>query len=311
MKKAIFVLTTLSVAVGAVAQVASKTAAVTPVALPKAQAQLGQTAVMDWDKGVLLLTGLGTASGKMSMAEGEVRSLAAARADAQRLLVVALQSVRVTSTTTVKDFELQSDDIKLEVEGTLRNALPVPGSERIERKNDGSYLARITYVVPVYGEAGVADAIQSELVDQNANKPEPTPPNVTPTRPSTPLGATIAPADGVMPNYTGLVVDARGMNYAPCMSPKVLMSQNREVWGTLYASSDFVNNEGIAAFVRTPQEALKLTVRGAPRQLLIKAVRTVDVARCDVMISDADAQLVFNANAKNGFLAEYKVVYLF
>jgi hypothetical protein len=308
MKKSLFAVVTLCATV-ALAQSAVRPVT-TPVTLPSAQTTLGQSAQINWTAGTLTVKGIGTASKDNSIAAGEVKSLAAARADAQRLLVSALRSVRVTSTTTVRDFELRSDEIKLEIEGSLQYALPVRGSEKVEQKSDGSFLARIEYVVALYGYDGIADVLQNGIAASNANKPKPTPPNVAASPAPAPLGSSTRPAAGTLP-YTGLVVDARGMNYAPCMSPKIWMSNNREVWGTLYSSSDFVNSVGIAAFVQSIEDAQKLPARGAPGQLVIKAVRTTDAGRCDVLVSDSDARLIFDANAKNGFLAEYKVTFLY
>ena len=96
---------------------------------------------LNWSDGVLIVEGQGTAPSGLTLAQQEVRALAAARADAQRLLLGALRGVQVTSTTTVANFELQSDVIRTSIRGLLLGAVPVQGSEKLELKPDGSFIA--------------------------------------------------------------------------------------------------------------------------------------------------------------------------
>jgi hypothetical protein len=109
--------------------------------------------------------------------------------------------------------------------------------------------------------------------------------------------------------FTGLIVDARGGNFAPCFSPKIWTSSGREVWGTFEVSSEFVNTVGIAAFARTLEQAKEFTDRGAPNQLMVKAQKVVNV--CEVVISSSDATRVLLANRNLRFLEAFKVTFLF
>ncbi len=109
--------------------------------------------------------------------------------------------------------------------------------------------------------------------------------------------------------FTGLIVDARGGDFAPCFSPKIWTSGGREVWGTFEVSSEFINNVGIAAFARTLEQAKAFTDRGAPNQLLVKAQKVMNV--CEVVISSSDATRVLLANRNLRFLEAFKVTFLF
>ncbi len=109
--------------------------------------------------------------------------------------------------------------------------------------------------------------------------------------------------------FTGLIVDARGLNFDPCYSPKIWTTSGKEVWGTLEVSSEFVNQVGVAAFVRTLEQARTLTDRGAPNQFLVKALKVVNV--CEVIISNSDATRLLLLNSKPRFLEAFKVVFLY
>lgn len=110
-------------------------------------------------------------------------------------------------------------------------------------------------------------------------------------------------------SYTGLIVDARGMNFSPCFSPKIWTTSGKEVWGSFEVSSEFVNSVGIAAFAKTLEQAKVLTDRGAPNQFMVKALKVMNV--CDVVISSSDATRVLLANRKTRFLEAFKVIFLF
>ena len=109
--------------------------------------------------------------------------------------------------------------------------------------------------------------------------------------------------------YTGLIVDARGMDFSPCFSPKIWTTSGKEVWGTFEVSPEFVNKVGIAGFAKTLEQAKVLTDRGAPNQFMVKALKVMNV--CEVVISSSDATRVLLANRKTRFLEAFKVTFLF
>ena len=327
MKKMIvaFGLSVITVATVALGQSANQNS--TNVPLPPSANTLGQTAQVDWTQGLLIVRGVGIAT-KGSVAQKEVKALAAARADAQRILLSALQGVQLSSSTSVKNFELQNDQIKTQVEGVLKNAFPIEGSEKLEPKSDGSLLARISYAIPLYGENSLLAALLPTMAVNGQTKPPrvaeltvapspaPKPAGVVappPTTPTTPSTTSPNTGSDLLPTYTGLIVDARGKKYVPCMSPKILVGNGAEVWGTVSVSSSFANNFGIASFVRRPEDATRLGNRGGPGQLTVKALKATGLGgyNCDAVISDADAALVQRAEARYGFLKDFKVTFVY
>ncbi len=252
-------------------------------------------AKMDLTNGVLVAEGKGTAAAGLTQAQSELRALAAARADAQRVLLGALQGVQITSETSVKDFELQSDEIKASISGLLKNAAPVKDSEKIEKKQDGSLIARVSFQVPLYGEDGSVAAATFPSVPKN-----PTPSSTDPT-----------PPPSTEAKYRGLVVDARGKGYVPCLVPKIKPTTGEEQWATEYADEPQAKKAGVAAFVRRLEDAKVLKFRGAPDQLTIKAVKASGPSKCDVEVSDADAANIKKYDESGKFLETFKVTFVF
>jgi hypothetical protein len=348
----------------------------TNLPLPANVATLGQQAQIDWSKNLLIAEGIGIAAGNLSEAQKEVRSIAAARADAQRILVSAVRGVKVSSSSTVQNFELISDEIKLSVQGMLQFAVPLAGSEKLDRKKDGSFLARISYALPLYGDNSILETLMPTINDQAqanpprvaqvtaapspapqpagvppttqpttqpanppatqpanppatqpanppatqpanppANPPATQPANPPATQPANPPATQPAnpPAPEQLPTYTGLIVDARGLNFSPCMNPKILISNGAEVWGTIYTTSELANDIGIASFVRNLEEATRLRDRGAPGQLTLKAIQARGPigSKCDAVLSDPDAALLKRADTRFGFLKDFKVTFVY
>jgi hypothetical protein len=278
-----------------------------------------QGASINWTDRVLIAEGQGTAAKGLTQAQAEVRALAAARADAQRILLGAIKGVQLTSSTTVQNFELTDDTIKTAIQGLLQNATPVANSEKIVKKDDGSFIAKVSYSIPLTGDSSLAQVVLPPLAEAEAKtnpKPaQPTVPASKPTQPVTPQTAN-KPAQPItgsdaLPTYTGIIIDVRGKGYSPCMSPKIKMPDGSEVWGTIKTTSEFAVQVGIAAFMRRIEDAARLTERGGPGQLLVKATKVLGPAQCDVEVTPSDAALALKANQGSGFFEEFKVTFVY
>ncbi len=273
---------------------------------------------INWTKGILIAEGKGVAPSGLTQAQAEVRSFIAARADAQRLLTGAIQGVQVTSETTVKNLELADDSIKTSISGFLKGAVEVRNSGKLEKKTDGSFIAKVSFALNIVGDDSLADIVYPELIDDSTVKPPksfqstvaPTP-APAPATIAQPNPARPAISTAVIPSYTGLIIDARATNYSPCMSPKIYGPSGGEVWGTLTVSSSFANDVGIAAFTRRMEDAVKFTDRGGPGQLMIKATKALGTDRCDVSIAEGDGVLILQADSLKPFLKDFKVTFVY
>ena len=110
--------------------------------------------------------------------------------------------------------------------------------------------------------------------------------------------------------FTSLIVDTLGLKVERAMSPKIRRADGSEVWGTVKADYDFVEDHGVVVYARSVEDAGK-NARAGTNPLIVKAIdRAGGEFHCDAVISDADAKLVLDENAKTKFLDGYKVIFV-
>jgi hypothetical protein len=162
---------------------------------------------------------------------------------------------------------------------------------QIETRADGSKLVRSAMQAPLYGQKGLftlARQLLSSCVESSLR----------------------VPLEAGKSLYTGLILDARGQPYSPCMSARILTDTNREVWNGIIALLD---NEALPGppleFSRSMAQALeKPRIGKIPMILRITQVR--GVSRCDVVVTDADLDFM-QQNRIDSVLRDAKVVVVF
>jgi hypothetical protein len=105
-------------------------------------------------------------------------------------------------------------------------------------------------------------------------------------------------------------VDARGKGFQPCLVPRIKPSGTANPWADGYVSDPKAKN-GVAGFVRRPEDAKVLKARGAPNQLTVRAVNVSGASRCDVEVSAADAGRIRKLETDAGLLRAFKVTFVF
>jgi hypothetical protein len=241
-----------------------------PLELPAALTTLGQTVMVDWSRGVIVATGKSRVRAQLSDAEAEVRGVQGARADAVRLLTAAVDALPVSSGMTVAQCKANSPTATLRLEAIVRGALPVAGSEKVEKQPDGSRVVSAALTAPLAGKEGVSSAVLSEM-DACLKKPSSTD---SKSVSSQALSASPSAGSGV----TGLIVDARGLGLKPCLGPRFLMPD-----GTALSA-------GVPAWARSLEEAAKLKDRVGANPLTLKATSVSGTGRCDLVFDAANLE---------------------
>ena len=242
-------------------------------------------------------SGLVTADGFGAMPDGtpapRARLLArrAAVVDAYRNLVTEVNGVQVDATTTVENSVASSDVVRTRVSGLIKGARVVS-----EDFVDGVY--RVTVSLPIFGEQSVAAAV---LPANPTPAPFASPALFAPTTSSAGQSTTVTPTTG---NFTGVVVDCRGLGLSPVMSPVIKSANGQPVYGYKNLDSKFVVKNGMAAYGGVPEDS----TRAGARPLMIKAV-SVDNG-VNPVISDADAARLLSENQLTHFLDQTNVVFL-
>jgi len=305
------------------------------VCLPQAT-QAQNTAVMqnmgsgsiDWTHQMLKVTGSGAPPANGSAAQKRLMAKRAAQADAYRQLAEIVNGVQVDSETVVKDFVTESDTVRLRVSALIK-ATPA-GPERY--LSDGS--VEVDLAMSMNGQQGLSSAIelektlkkQQERFNQQgfwpgasdaqqpvlipgqqyalapwnlAAKPKvkPTPKPVVKPTPK-PVKPVVKPASG----YTGLIIDASGLDIQPAMSPMVLSESEQVYIGNFELDIDRVIAEGIIVYHRN----MKDIRRAGSNPMVVRATGTSE-GRVDLMVSSEDAAKIQAEDAKNQFLSKLNV----
>ena len=90
-------------------------------------------------------------------------------------------------------------------------------------------------------------------------------------------------------------------------SPKVLSEGGQEVYGRSVVDRNFVIQQGMAGYSKEIAAA-QANDRVANRPLTVKAVAAAGAGKADVVISNADAQMLLGAGQNLAFLEKARVM---
>ncbi len=115
--------------------------------------------------------------------------------------------------------------------------------------------------------------------------------------------------------YTGLIVDARGMDLQRGMSPRIWSESGQLVYAGVVARQEFIQERGIASYGQelSPELVERLKSRGADTDvtpLVVTPLQITGNPENSVIISDADAAKILESLNHHDYLARYSVVFL-
>ena len=244
----------------------------------------------DWGNGVIRVTGSGVGKEKYKNNPGQYRLTAqqAARMDAQRKLAEYVSGVQVTANSSMHDLALEDDRVSTMLKSVvLKNAIDVGAPQFFD---DG--VCTITMELHMYGgnNSVAAAAFIPFKDDPKVDFPQP-------------VNATV-----VNQTYTGLVIDCRGMNINPVMSPVIKNADGTKIYGHQNLDYDRIIVKGMAAYSSDAYDQVSQQ-RAGSNPLVVKAVRLDDI-NANPVISVADADKVLAANSQSKFLDNCAVVFV-
>jgi len=251
--------------------------------------QVGDKGLINYEDGYIEAVGTG-APPEQYYGKPQARPMAlrAAQVDAYRNLLEVVQGVQIDARTTVKDFAVESDVINTAISGMVKGAQ----ISKKEYMSDGT--VEVTVRMPL---SGVAKAIIPRAIaddkkeDMKDHKPAP-------------FSKKPAPKDEV---YTGLVIDGRGLQARPAMSPKVFDEKGAEVYGTLIVKKDYAVQQGICGYARDLNTA-QVNARVTANPLTVKAVSAQGAGMSEFVISNEDANKIRSARENLTFLEKCRVM---
>lgn len=281
----------LTLALTLLLSTASADMVVTPIDLPATQTPLGQTATVDWNSQTVTVEGAATTRAGLTQAQAYLQGKAAATADAQRLLAVAPSGIQVDARTTVKDFEMQSDDIRTKVRSIVRGQ--IVGEPRVQRMPDGSSIVFVKMSAPMGSAINLLQAVQ----------PKPPAPRITVN--ITSIKVVNPPYRPPNARFSGLIIDARATAFNPCLLPRIYAQDGSLVWSYNALST---RGEGVSGYARTVTQAQMLVERGGPNALVVQGLYADE---CNVVVSQIEADSIRAYNRITGFLDNYNVTVVF
>ena len=249
---------------------------------------------LDWTAGTLTVTGAAALPEGASPPRQRLTGFRAARAAALAGLREAVSSVRVDARTTVGTAMSASGSIRARVEELALNARVVPGSRREEEG-----LCRLDVRLPLLGD--LARAVLPPASGRSVSLP----PTELPERDSLVVFVPGGP-------YTGLVVDARGTDLRPSLSPRILDDRGRVIYAAAHVDRGLAARDGLAGYEPDLRRAvLSERVRGEPAHPFLVAVMGVSGPyRADAVIRANDGTRLQLADLHGDFLARGRVVFV-
>lgn len=253
--------------------------------------------VINWATGTVKARGI-SASLKKDAGKPQTSSpkaISEAKNDARRKLLETVKRIRVASKLSVGDIAERNKTVLTQIKDMVYNAAEIEESRKYI--SDGS--VEVALQMDLHG--GFAQLILPKEIRQIETIKQ---------LKSGEKSAAVKPilsSKGTTDIYTGLIVDARGIEATPALVPKLLDENLTEVFGPAFVSREFAVQQGMAAY-HTEIKAAKADPRVADHPLIVKALRTDWPSRCNLVISDTDASKLKSASDHLLFLKESRVV---
>jgi hypothetical protein len=251
--------------------------------------------IVNWTRGIVQAEGLWVPEEKNAQ-EAADRELAFADAvaAARKHLLQAVFSVRMESLRTVGDIAQDNEVVTTEIRKMVLQA-PLTKQEFL---SDGT--VRATLALELQG--GFSQLVLPQDIRQidtilavSEEKPK---------EPETSLPKA-GPAGEAA--FSGLLVDARGLEIRPSLVFRIMDENGQEVYGPAFVSREHAVQKSMARFVTDPDTARR-RAQTLMRPLLVKGLRKTGPASTDIVISDADAARLQESSEHIAFLRKCQVL---
>lgn len=239
---------------------------------------------INWTKQYVYATGSGAPDLKApNVAVARLGAERVAKADAYRNLLEAIKGVTVVGTTTMKDSMEESMEVKTSVEGLVK------GAEIVTTKYYSDGGVDVVIRVPLsslYDKAAATGAADKELASKESVK----------------AGAPAADAKKT------LVIDARGLKFAPTMFPAVYTDDGKIVYSKKQVKDEALKAGGVARYVKNDLDAVTALYGDAATLLVVKASKLKN--KSDLVVGAAEVTAIQTKLAPDA-LSEGRVVILY
>ncbi|MBN2569488.1 MAG: hypothetical protein JXB42_08685 [Deltaproteobacteria bacterium] len=257
---------------------------------------MGDYGSINWTSGVVEAVGIGAPPERFyGKPQARPMAIRAAQMDAYRKLLEVTGGVRVDSMTLVKNYSVESDLIRSQVSGIVKGAEMV----KTDYLSDGT--VEVTVRMPLHGATSLGTTIYPHIFGETLGQ---APAPATPAPPASIPSVTVKEASTT---HTGLVVDARGIQARPAMSPKIIDEDGQEVYGTMQVNREFAIQQGMSGYSRDVKTALDNT-RVTDNPLTVKGLRTDGPGKSNIIVSNQAAEQIRASSGSDEFLKKCRVM---
>ncbi len=286
---------------------------------------VGANSGVNWSAGQAQAEGAGIGPDNTPPAIASLMACRAAVVDAQRNLLESMQGVRVHGTTLVSNMMIESDTIRTTVEGVLK------GGQIVERQPRDDGTCRVVMTAPLSGP--LAKTVYNEVFEEPATSSAartdrlwyalstffiPAASAEQDWRPAIDqLSSRISALEALLSakpitgtkdaKPTGLVLDARGSNFIPSMSPKIRKLRAGVIYpARAHQISRRERGQLVSLFTRDLETARRHPVVGE-RPIVLKGLRTFGDTRTEIVLGTESSERL-QTLVDQGFLDDAGVV---
>ncbi len=225
----------------------------------------------------------------------------AAIVDAQRNLLERINGVQIDSETFMEDFTISSDVVRSQVSGLIKGAVITDEGENL----DGSYYVELS--VPMYGRNGSIASVAIPALTANMQQQ---------SFASADLNNFTEQEVRVFTSsaYTGVIVNAEGMNLERTFAPVIYDTDGRVIYGIQNLDKDLAITYGMVEYSESLEESAGGNSRAGNNPLVINAVDVKggknSVNKVNVVVSVEDGNKILLANERSGMLVNCAVVFV-
>jgi hypothetical protein len=247
---------------------------------------------VDWKRGYMEVAAFGTADKRkaINLAHSKIMALHTARALAYEKIAETINGLSLNGYANYQNAALQDSSLRTEVQGVIKGAQEIMA--RYCRVEDGSVMAQVT--MGIWLKNMRAKAVRWSCHDKRRTR-------------SCRTWSRAQKCTGDC-NYTGLIVSVpKHLNARPAMSVQILAQNGDALYTPAGLSINYISREGTVGYTSSEIDAKK-NPRVGKRPLLVNAVAVQGGYNADLIVSDADAKRIINADAAGKFLSKCRVM---
>jgi hypothetical protein len=241
--------------------------------------------IIDWTELVIRETGTGFPNPNLPISAQRSAATEAAKKDAENKLYELIKNINLNSQNTIEYYLTSNDSLVMEIKNRLQNIKVID----IRYKNNGA--------VEIEAEVPLSFIFKTVLPPPLLYPPEAT---------EVPDSSEVTPASGI---YTGLILDARGLDIYPALYPEIYDEKNHLVYGIKQVHLNNIYQWGITCYERSLERA-RANKRITNNPLIIKAIDIRGENKTDGIISNRDAQEILSAQQVSDFLVKGRVIFV-